>query len=126
MGIPEQQNRQQNMSLSNLARPPCLLRHAPVYALHQHSQLRAAEADLALTGCGPHEAPAFKSLGEQACALSIPPDDFDLIAPAPAEQKQMARVWIARQNLIGLRRQAVKPAPHVRHTRRKPDLRIRK
>lgn len=89
MGIPEQPKWQQNMSLSYLARSPCLLRHAPVYALHQHGQLRAAEADLALTGRGPHEAPALKSLGEQACALSIPPYDLDLIAPASAEQKQM-------------------------------------
>ena len=78
------------MLLSDLGGLPYLLRHGPVYALHQFSQLRAVEADLSLTGCGPHEALSFKSLGEQTCALSIPPYDFDLIAPAPAEQKQMA------------------------------------
>jgi hypothetical protein len=34
--------------------------------------------------------------------LNFPPYNFDLIATPSTEQKQMTRVWITRQNLLGL------------------------
>jgi len=50
-----------------------------------------------------------------SCSLTIPPDHLDLIAAPPAKQKQMPRVWISRQNLLGLCSQAIKPPPHIHH-----------
>ena len=72
--------------------PPCLLRHSPVYTFHQHSQLRAAQVDLALTGPGPHKTTSLKPLGEQTRPLTIPPNHLDRIPSAATEQKQMLRI----------------------------------
>ena len=60
-----------------------------------------------------------------ACLHAREGDQLDLIPAPSSEQKQMAGERIARQNLFGLCRQPVKPAPHIRHTRSQPDLRIR-
>ena len=125
MGIPKGHKQQQNMSLSHHGRPPCFLHNTPVNAPHQHGKLRVAQANLALARCGPHKAPTLKAFGEKACTLTIPPYDFDLISTTASELKQMARVRITLKNLLRLSRQPVKPAPHVRHTRSKPDLCIR-
>ena len=53
------------------------------------------------------------------------PQHLDLIATPSTEQKQMARIRITLKNLLGLSRKPVEPAPHIRNTRRKPDLCIR-
>ncbi len=60
----------------------------------------------------------------RACLHAREEDHLDLIAPPTPEQKQMPRIGISGQNLLGLSRKPVEPAPHIRHTRRQPDLRI--
>ena len=47
--------------------------------------------------------PAFlKSLAEQACTLSIPPDDLDQVTAPPTKDKQMTRERILLQCLLRL------------------------
>ena len=112
------QNPNKYARLTNHGGPTCLLRHPPVYAFHQHRQLRRPQADLTLTGRGPHKTTLLKTLGEQTRPLSIPPNHLDLIPSAATEQKQMSRVRITRQNLPRLgcksplnpRRMSVTPA----------------
>ena len=57
--------------------------------------------------------------------LAVPPDDLQQITTTTTEYKQMATKRIFGQRLLGLCCQGVKPAPHIRHTSRKPDPCIR-
>jgi len=86
--------------------------------------LRRAEADFALLGGRPDEAPAFQAFREQTGALHVPPDDFQQVSPAPAEHEQVARIRILRQHLFRLRGERVEAAPHVRDPGSQPDPRV--
>ncbi len=101
---------------------PRALRNAPVYALKKHCQLGCRQIDLTLFCCGPHEPAPLKAFGKQACPLALPPNDLEQIATPTPKHKQMAAERILLQGLFCLRRQCVKTAPHIGHTRSEPNL----
>jgi hypothetical protein len=73
------------MGLTDHLGAPCLLDNTPVYALHKHRKLRAAQVDLTLFGRRPDKPALLKPLCEQAGGLAIPPNNLDLITAPPAE-----------------------------------------
>ena len=55
----------------------------------------------------PQEPPLFEPFGEQAQALAVAPKALDEIAPATAEDEQMAAVRVALQRLLDDQRQPI-------------------
>jgi hypothetical protein len=52
-------------------------------------------------------------VGVKRQADPVMPEDFGEVAAAPAENVEIARIRIALQLLLNLKRQALHPAPHV-------------
>src|SRR3546814_11379809 len=62
----------------------------------------------------------FRSLGEQAEALAVPPQYLEEIAAPAAEHEQMAREGIVPQRFLDLPGQAVEALAHVGLAGRQP------
>lgn len=60
-------------------------------------------------------------VGEKRQADPVMPEDFGEIATAPTENVQVARVRVALQLFLHLKRQPLHAAPHVRVAGRDPD-----
>jgi hypothetical protein len=66
-------------------------------------------------GGGPDKPAFLQTFAEQTRTLAVPPDDLEQSTPPPSKDKQMARIRIFSQYLLGLRRQRIKPALYVGH-----------
>ena len=70
------------VQLPRHARLPRPLRAPPVDAFEQHRQLCRAQRDAPGLGLWPDESASLKTLGQQAHAVAIAPQQLDQIAPA--------------------------------------------
>src|SRR5690606_41269499 len=74
-------------------------------------------------GTGPHEVPMLEALGEQAHAISAPPQHLDAITLAASEDEHVAAERISFERGLNGGRQAVKPPAHIRYPSSQPDSR---
>src|SRR5579863_764163 len=101
-------------------RPPGFLRHSPVDAFEQIAHLPGADRDDAIRRRRPDETAPFKSLGEQAHALTVMPDHLDQVTSAAPKNEEIAAVRVVPQNFLDLQRQAGPALAHIRMARGQP------
>lgn len=58
--------------------------------LEKHGQLGRSKVHLAVTGDRPDEAAPLRAFGEEAQPVTVSPQNFYLITPAPAEDEQVS------------------------------------
>ena len=102
-------------------RPVGELRIPPVDPLEHIGHLRGRDRHRVRARRRPDELSAVEPLGVERQADPVVPEDFRKIAATPAENVEIARVRIALQLLLHLKRQALHAAPHVGVARRDPD-----
>jgi len=94
--------------------------HPPVDSFKQHGQLRRGQRDRSRISLRPDESAFLQSLGKQAHALTIPPQQLDDVAALSSKHKDVAREGILRERALHQRGQTIKAAAHVRQTRGQP------
>src|SRR5258707_12668533 len=106
--------------LSRCLWTPRVLRHAPINAFEQITELCRRDRDDARRCRGPDEAATLQPLGEQAHALAVVPQNLDQPTAPSAKHEKLSAVRIALELLLHQERQAVKVPPHAAMTRRQP------
>ena len=111
----------------NLARLSCQQRHrralwpTPVNTFQKHRKLRRGEADFADPGHRPYEPPTIHTLGKQAQALTIIPQQLNEITALAPEGEQSATMRVLVQYLLRQYRKAIEALPHIGRTAGKID-----
>src|SRR5271154_5387597 len=101
-------------------RPPRQLRIPPVDSFQHVGHLRRGDRHAAPLRRRPNELSPVEPLGVKRQPDAVVPEDLRQIAPAPAEEVEIAAVRIALQLLLNLKRQPLHAATHVGVARRDP------
>lgn len=75
----------------------------------------------AFAGLRPDEAATLQALGKKAEAIAIPPEQFDQIAAATAEDEDVTGKGVGGEFLLNDAGQAIKATAHVGHAGGEPD-----
>src|ERR1700723_1277078 len=70
---------------------------SPVDPFQQHRELRGAQAHRPMRRLRPHEAPAFKTLGEETQSIPAPPQNLHPITRFATKHKQLSGEGILRE-----------------------------
>src|SRR5271155_3673334 len=101
-------------------RPPRQLRIPPVDSFQHVGHLRRRDRHDAPLRRRPDELSPVEPLGVERQPDPVVPEDLGQVAPAPAEEVEIAAVRIALQLLLNLKRQTLHAATHVGVARRNP------
>src|SRR5271166_3342544 len=101
-------------------RPPRQLRIPPVDSFQHVGHLRRRDRHHAPLRRRPDELSPVEPLGVERQPDAVVPENLRQIAPAPAEEVEIAAVRIALQLLLNLKRQTLHAATHVGVARRNP------
>src|SRR5208283_4009965 len=98
----------------------------PVDPFQQHRELRGAQAHCPMRRLRPHEAPAFKTLGEEAQSIPAPSQDLYPIARSATKHEQLPREWILGELRLHESSESIEALAHVGHARCEPYLHSRR
>src|SRR5271169_1813785 len=101
-------------------RPPRQLRIPPVDSFQHVGHLRRRDRHDAPLRRRPDELSPVEPLGIERQPDAVVPENLRQVAPAPAEEVEIAAVRIALQLLLNLKRQTLHAATHVGVARRNP------
>src|SRR5215472_16168836 len=97
----------------------------PIDPFEQHGQLRPAQRHRSFFRLWPDESSTLQPFREQAKSVAVPPKQFDQVAPASAEDEDVARIRILLQGGLRQRAKPSETAAEIRDAGGNPDVRSR-
>src|ERR1700678_3891824 len=98
----------------------------PVDPLQQHRELRGAQTHRPMRRLRPHEAPAFKTLGEETQSIPAPPQDLHPITRFATEHKELSRERVLGELRLHESRESIEAVAHIGRARGEPHLHSRR